>query len=117
VRRARWAGEQARHAAGGRILRRMPDRATTLKKLDLIRIVAAVDLVLLIMLLYCSFTDNKGGVQILGPLHGVIFLGLLYLTAVGAGEKRWSWIFPVTTVIPLFSLLYDAKLRREFAAR
>ncbi len=94
----------------------MPDRATTLKKLDLIRIVAAVDLVLLVILLFFSFTDNKGGVSILGPLHGVIFLGLLYLTVVGAGEKRWGWLFPVTTVIPLFSLLYDAKLRREIAA-
>lgn len=94
----------------------MPDRATTLKKLDLIRIVAAVDLLLLIILLFFSFTDNKGGVQVLGPIHGVIFLGLLYLTAVGAGEKRWGWLFPVTTIIPLFSLLYDAKLRREIAA-
>ena len=103
--------------AGGRILRRMPDRATTIKKLDLIRIVAAVDLVLLILLLACSFTNNKNGVQILGPIHGVIFLGLLYLTAVGAGEKRWSWVFPVTTIIPLFALLYDVKLRREITAR
>lgn len=95
----------------------MPDRTTTLKKLDLIRIVAVVDLALLIVLLGFSFSDNAGGVSVLGPLHGVIFLGLLYLTAVGAGEKRWSWIFPATTVIPLFSLLYDAKLRREFATR
>ncbi len=96
----------------------MPDRATTLKKLDLIRIVAAVDLALLVVLLYFSrwFADNEGGVSILGPLHGVIFLGLLYLTAVGAGEKRWGWLFPITTIIPLFSLLYDAKLRREIAA-
>jgi len=94
----------------------MPERATTLKKLDRIRIVAAVDLALLIVLLFCSFTDRKGGVSVLGPIHGVIFLGLLYLTVVGAGEKRWSWLFPVTTVIPLFALLYDAKLRREMTA-
>ena len=94
----------------------MPDRATTLKKLDLIRIVAAVDLVLLLVLLLFSFTGNEGGVSVLGPIHGVIFLGLLYLTAVGAGEKRWSWVFPVTTIVPLFALVYDAKLRKEIAA-
>lgn len=94
----------------------MTDRATTLKKLDLIRVVAAVDLILLVVLLVCSFTDTKGGVSVLGPIHGVIFLGLLYLTVVGAGEKRWSWLFPVTTVIPLFALVYDVKLRREVAA-
>ncbi len=94
----------------------MPDRETTLKKLDLIRIVAAVDLLLLVVLLFFSFSNDEGGVQILGPLHGVIFLGLLYLTAVGAGEKRWGWLFPVTTIIPLFSLLYDVKLRREITS-
>lgn len=94
----------------------MPDRATTLKKLDVIRIAAAVDLALLVALLVCSFTNYKGGVSVLGPIHGIIFLGLLYLTAVGAGEKRWSWLFPVTTIIPLFALIYDVKLRREVAA-
>lgn len=91
----------------------MPDNATTLKKLDVIRIIAAIDLVLLVVLLGFSFSGNEGGVSVLGPIHGVIFLGLLYLTVVGAGEKRWSWLFPVTTIIPLFSLIYDAKLRRE----
>ena len=94
----------------------MPDRTTTLKKLDRIRIVAAVDLLLLIVLLFFSFSGDEGGVSVLGPIHGVIFLGLLYLTAVGAGEKRWSWLFPVTTVVPVFALLYDARLRRELAA-
>ena len=91
----------------------MTDRATTVKKLDLIRIVAVVDLLLLLGLLACTVTDTKRGVSILGPIHGVGFLVLLYLTAVGAGEKRWSWLFPLTTVIPLFSLIYDRKLRRR----
>ena len=94
----------------------MPDRAATLKKLDLIRIVAAVDFVLLVILVFFSLSDNRGGVQILGPIHGLIFLWLLYLTAVGAGEKRWPWLFCVTTIVPIFSLLYDVKLRREIAA-
>lgn len=94
----------------------MPDRASTLKKLDLIRIIAAVDLLLLVVLVFCSLTGLRGGVQVIGPIHGVIFLGLLYLTAVGAGEKRWGWWFPVTTVIPLFALIGDAKLRRDLLA-
>ncbi len=95
----------------------MPDRASTLKKLDLIRIIAAVDLALLVALLFCSFTNRSGGVHVIGPIHGVIFLGLLYLTVVGAGEKRWGWWFPVTTVVPVFALIGDAKLRRELLAR
>ncbi len=94
----------------------MPDRAETLKKLALIRVVAAVDLVLLVILLVLAFSGSDGGVSVLGPIHGVVFLCLLYLTVVGASEKRWGWIFPVTTVIPLFALLYDARVRREVIA-
>jgi Domain of unknown function (DUF3817) len=95
----------------------MPDRTSTLKKLDTIRIVAAADLALLVVLVFCSLTDRTGGVHVIGPIHGVIFLGLLYLTLVGAGEKRWGWWFPVTTIIPLFALIADARLRRELLAR
>lgn len=94
----------------------MPDRATTLKKLDLIRLIAVFDVILLVVLLGFSFSDNKGGVSILGPIHGLVVLVLLYLTAVGAGEKRWGWLFPVTTLIPIFALLYDVKLRRQVTA-
>ena len=94
----------------------MPDRATTLKKMDLIRLIAVFDVILLVVLLGFSFSDNKGGVSILGPIHGLVVLVLLYLTAVGAGEKRWGWLFPVTTLIPIFALLYDVKLRRQVTA-
>jgi len=96
----------------------MPDREITLKKLDRIRILAAVDLLLLVVLVYFSrwVSDNESGVAILGPIHGAIVLVLLYLTVVGVSEKRWGWIFPITTLIPIFALLYDAKLRREIVA-
>jgi len=96
----------------------MPDRETTLKKLDRIRILAAVDLLLLVVLVYFSrwVSANETGVAIVGPTHGAIVLVLLYLTAVGVSEKRWGWLFPITTLIPIFALLYDAKLRREIVA-
>ena len=96
----------------------MPDRETTLKKLDRIRIFAAVDLLLLVVLVYFSrwVSDNEIGVTVVGPTHGAIVLVLLYLTAVGVSEKRWGWLFPITTLIPIFALLYDAKLRREIVA-
>lgn len=93
----------------------MPDRAETLKKLDLVRVLAAVDLVMLIVLLFFSFSENDSGVSILGPIHGLMVLALLYVTGVGAYEKRWPWLFPVTTLIPIFALFYDARLRREVA--
>jgi hypothetical protein len=93
-----------------------PDQHETRKQLDRIRIVAAIDLVLLIVLLFCTATDRRGGVSVIGPIHGVIFLGLLYLTAKGAGEERWRWWFPVTTIVPLFSLIGDARIRRALDA-
>ncbi len=95
----------------------MPDRATTIKKLDLIRIIAAVDLALLLVLVGFLVAGSGAVKAVVGPLHGALVLVLLYLTIVGVGEKRWTWIFPVTTLIPIFALLYDAKLRREVIAR
>ncbi|MDQ3632348.1 MAG: hypothetical protein M3417_13975 [Actinomycetota bacterium] len=94
----------------------MPDRATTLKKLDVIRIVAAVDLAMLVVLVGFLVAGSDAVKAVLGPLHGFLVLVLLYLTIVGAGEKRWGWLFPVTTLIPIFALFYDAKLRREITA-
>ena len=94
----------------------MPDSAATLKKLDLIRLIAAVDTVMLIVLLFFAFSDNSSGVSVLGPIHGMVVLVLLYLTAIGVTEKRWGWIFPVTTLIPIFALFYDRKLRQDVLA-
>ena len=94
----------------------MPDRAETLKKLDLIRILAAIDLAMLIVLVAFLVAGSDAVSPILGPIHGVLVLGLLYLTAVGASEKRWPSVFCVTTLIPIFALIYDVKLRRELVA-
>jgi hypothetical protein len=94
----------------------MPDRAETLKKLDRIRVIAFVDLVMLVALVAFLVAGSDAISPIVGPIHGFIVLVLLYLTAVGASEKRWDWIFPVTTLIPIFALFYDQRLRRRVAA-
>lgn len=94
----------------------MPDRAETLKKLDLIRIAAAIDFAMLVVLVAFLVAGSGAVSPILGPIHGVLFLGLAYLTAVGAFEKRWSWVFVATTLIPVFALFYDARVRREVLA-
>jgi len=98
----------------------MPDTTATLKKLNLIRIVALTDFALLIALLYVSIVaNNDGAVHVLGPIHGVGFLAQLYLVATGAGEGRWGWWFPAAVVVtggPIGALIGDVKLRRELAA-
>ena len=97
----------------------VPDRASTLKQLDVIRIVAIADLVLLVVLLIGTFTDNDSIVSIVGPIHGVGFLGLLFLTARGAGEGRWGWWFPIVTLVttgPPGSLYGHLRVSRELDA-
>ncbi len=95
----------------------MPERAETLKKLDLIRILAAVDFAMLVVLVVFLVAGSDAVSPILGPIHGVLFLGLVFLTAVGASEGRWKWTFVVTTIIPVFALVYDARVRREVLAQ
>ena len=96
----------------------MSDPAATKKALDRVRIVAVLDGIALIVLLYCAITDREGVIDVLGPLHGLGFLLLLYLTAKGAGEGRWGWWFPAITLVttgPPGSLVGDLKIRRELA--
>lgn len=97
---------------------RAMDTASTLKLLNQIRLIAIADAVLLIVLVISAITDSSA-VHVLGPIHGIGFLGLLYLCARGAGEERWGWWFPAIVLVtagPPGSLIGDAKLRRELAA-
>ncbi len=98
----------------------MPDPTAVLKKLDVVRIIALADFVLLLVLLYFSVVaDDDGAVSILGPIHGIGFLAQLYFVAVGAGEKLWGWWFLVAVVVtggPIGALIGDLKIRRDLAA-
>lgn len=95
------------------------DRATVKRNLDVLRAVALIDTLLLLALLYVSqVADDDGAVSVLGPIHGVGFLAMLYLTARGAGERWWGWWFPAVVLVtggPLGSLYGDLRVRRELA--
>ncbi|MCW2998737.1 MAG: hypothetical protein JWN65_2286 [Solirubrobacterales bacterium] len=94
------------------------DTASTLKALDRIRLLALLDAVALVVLVACAITNQESVVSILGPIHGVGFLGLLYLCAKGAGEDRWGWWFPAIVLVtagPPGSLIGDVRIRRELA--
>lgn len=77
------------------------EASTTIKQLNLIRIVAIVDFMLLIPLVIAALSHSEGVVDILGPIHGLGFLLLLFLCVRGAVEKRWGWWFPIVTVVTL----------------
>ena len=89
---------------------------TVRRRLDVIRIVAIVDAVLLVPLIVAAIADAEGVVNWLGPLHGFGYLLLLFLCIRGAGERLWGWWFPAIVVVtlgPPGSLIGDLRIRRR----
>ena len=90
--------------------------STVRRRLDLIRIVAIVDALLLVPLVIAALNDSESVVDWLGPLHGVGYLLLLFLCVRGAAERLWGWWFPAIVVVtlgPPGSLIGDVKIRRD----
>ena len=90
--------------------------STTLRRLNVIRIIAVVDAVLLLVLVIAAINDAEGVVDWLGPTHGVGFLALLFLCAQGAAMGLWGWWFPAIVVVtlgPPGSLIGDLRIRRR----
>ena len=69
------------------------------RRLRTVRIVACLDLVLLITLVTAALTGQRGIVHILGPLHGINFLLLLVIVATAALDGVWGWWFPVVVLL------------------
>ena len=94
----------------------MHDSDSTLRRLNLIRVVALADFLLLIPLVVAALTHAEGVVSVLGPIHGVGFLMLLALCGKGAIEERWGWWYPALVIVtlgPPGSLYGDVRIRRE----
>jgi hypothetical protein len=92
----------------------------TIRQLRLIRIVAILDFLLLIPLVIAALRHAEGVVDILGPIHGVGFLLLLFLCLRGVGQERWGWWFPALVVVtlgPPGSLIGERRIRRRLDRR
>ena len=90
--------------------------ARTRKLLDIVRLVAVGDALLLVILLAAAIAEAEGLVSVLGPIHGIGYLALLYLVMRGVGERLWGWWFPALVVVtlgPPGSLIGDVKIRRS----
>ena len=95
------------------------ERGRTLRRLNVIAIVAIADALLLAVLLWASFSNDEGLVHILGPIHGGGYVALLALCGIGSLEDRWDWWFPALVVVtlgPPGSLFGDYILRRKLQA-
>jgi len=85
--------------------------------LDVIRVVGIADVLLLVVLLYVAWVDRSdAAVSVIGPIHGLGFVALLFLTVRGAAERFWGWWFPAVVLVtggPIGSLVGDVVLRRR----
>ena len=84
------------------------------RQLNIVLVVAVLDALLLVPLVYGFITDSEVHKEILGPIHGVGFLLLLYLTGKGAIENAWGWWFPAIVVVsggPPGSIIGDLVVR------
>lgn len=95
-----------------------PGGAQEIRFLNIIAVVAIVDFLLLIPLVWASrwVADEHGVVSILGPIHGFFFVVLIGLCAYGSLQRWWGWWFPLITVItggPIGSLIGDWFIRRQ----
>jgi hypothetical protein len=90
------------------------------KHLNVVLAVGIADALLLVVLLYVAVVDrNEAAISVLGPIHGIGFIALLYLTLTGAGRGRWGWWFPALVFVtggPLGSIVGDVVLRRRLGA-
>jgi integral membrane protein len=87
------------------------------KVLNQVLAVGIADALLLVVLVYFAWIDRSDtAVHILGPIHGLGFLALLFLTVNGYLQKLWSWWFPAIVLVtggPVGSIVGDLILRRR----
>ena len=91
------------------------DSDRTLKELRVIRWLAIADFLLLVPLVWAALSHSEGVVDVLGPIHGVGFLALLFLCVRGVAQDRWGWWFPAIVVVtlgPPGSLIGEHRIRR-----
>lgn len=64
-------------------------------KLCLLKRVALIETVSFAILIVCSVlkrTTSFNAVPVMGPIHGVLFLGLVYLVLSQREALGWSWL-------------------------
>jgi len=80
------------------------------------RYVALAEATSFLILLYFTFTHSEGGVDIMGPLHGTLFLAYVLLVLVLRGPAGWSWQVTlavlVGAVLPFGGFVVDRWLAR-----
>lgn len=86
-------------------------------KINLLRAISLIDAGLLIPLVVAAFRHDEGVIDVLGPIHGFLFLGLIGLLFVWRDSGLWSGPFVLAVVVfgPIASIAglerYSRRLR------
>lgn len=80
---------------------------------------AASFLVLLLAMVVKYGMDEPVGVEIMGPVHGVLFLGFVLLAVIVGGQARWNWrrfaVVLASAVVPVAGWVVGHRLLQETA--
>ena len=72
----------------------MTDRSVRLTSIKTMRVVALLEATSFLALLVATYVkysdDSPGGVELLGPIHGVLFLAYVFLALNLRARARWS---------------------------
>jgi len=85
------------------------------KALRIVAILEAVSFLILLVATVVKRTDNgDGGVKVMGPVHGGLFVLYVLLTVIVAADEKWrlkrTLLTLLCAVIPLGGFIADRKL-------
>jgi len=88
------------------------------KALRIVAVLEAVSFLVLLVATVVKRTDNgEGGVKVMGPVHGGLFVLYVLLTVIVAADERWrlkrTLLTLLCAVIPLGGFIADRKLIGE----
>lgn len=90
----------------------------SLKVLGYVAIAEAVSFIVLLVATAVKYgADAPRGVEIMGPVHGVLFLAFVGLAVIIGSQRRWPWqrlaIVVASAVIPVAGYVVGHRLLRE----
>lgn len=93
-------------------------RDVRLRVLGYVAIAEAVSFLLLLVAMGFKYgLDEPIGVEIMGPIHGMLFLAFVGLALVAAASLRWRWqqtaVVLASAVIPIGGYVVGHRLLRE----
>ncbi len=98
-------------AGGNRVMTRI---------LGYVAIAEAVSFLILLLAMVLKYGfDEPIGVEIMGPMHGALFLGFIGLAVIVGGQARWHWrtfaVVLASSVVPVAGWVVGHRLLQESA--